>query len=94
MIKSKKYTNVFAQAMAHPQAEQFSQESKARLYLAVALHKARSNRGFSMAQLAKKAGTTPAMISRIENRQVSAGIDMVYRLFKALGEKKLTLEFE
>jgi len=45
-----------------------------------------------MAELAKKAGTTPAVISRIENAQVSAGIDLIYKIFKALGKKSLNLD--
>jgi len=45
----------------------------------------------SVTQPVKK--TTPAVISRIENAQVSTGIDMIYRIFKALGKDKVELNF-
>lgn len=87
----KNYTKVFTQAKKHPKSEQFYQESLARIRLAEALYKARKDKGFSMARLAKKAKTTPAVVSRIENGQVSAGIDIIFRLFKALGKHKVSL---
>ncbi len=90
-MKAKKYTDVFAQAKKHPKAKAYLEEAKARIKLAEALHKARSSKELSMAALAEIAGTTPAVISRIENAQVSAGIDVIYKLFKALGQKELHL---
>ncbi len=91
MIK-KKYSNVFAQAKNDPNYRGCLQEATARLKLAELLHKERTFQSLSMAQLAKKAGTTPAVISRIENAQVSAGIDLIYKIFKALGKKTLNLD--
>ena len=90
-MKAKKYTDVFGQAKKHPKFKAWSEEAKARIKLAEALYKERTFQSLSMAELAKKAGTTPAVISRIENAQVSAGIDLIYRLFKALGKKELKL---
>jgi len=92
-MKAKKYTDVFAQAKKHPQYKAYLEESKARIQLAEALYKERNFQSLSMAELAKKAGTTPAVISRIENAQVSAGIDLIYKIFKALGKKELNLMF-
>jgi len=89
----KKYSNVFNQAKREPKYQFYLEEAKARIKLAEALHKERTFQSLSMSELAKKAGTTPAVISRIENAQVSAGIDLIYKLFKALGKKELNLSF-
>jgi hypothetical protein len=40
-MKIKKYSNAFAQAQAHPQAQQFYEESLARIRLAEAIHQER-----------------------------------------------------
>ncbi len=90
-MKTKKYSNIFEEANKNPKAKAYFEEAKARIRLAEALHEARNSKELSMAALAEKAGTTPAVISRIENAQVSAGIDVIYKLFKALGKKELHL---
>ena len=77
--------------MEHPRAEEFLTNARARLQLAHALHEERTSQKLTMAELAKRAGTTPAVISRIEHAQVSAGIDIIYRLFKALNKKEIHL---
>lgn len=46
----------------------------------------------SQRQLAQKAGTTQAVISRIENMSVSPSIALVQRIAKSLG-KKLEIKF-
>lgn len=91
-MKAKKYSNVFAQAKKDSRYQGYLEEAKARIKLAESLHKERTFQSLSMAELAKKAGTTPAVISRIENAQVSAGIDLIYKIFKALGKKSLNLD--
>jgi ribosome-binding protein aMBF1 (putative translation factor) len=90
-MKIKKYTDVFAQAREYPEYKTYLKEAKARIRLAEALYAERHSKKLTMAQLAKKAGTTPAVISRIENAQVSAGIDLIYKIFKALGKKEINL---
>jgi ribosome-binding protein aMBF1 (putative translation factor) len=90
-MKTKAYTNVFQEAKKHPKAKVFLAESKARIRLAEALHKERMAQKLTMAELAKKASTTPAVISRIENAQVSAGIDVICRIFIALGKSQLKI---
>lgn len=87
----KQYSNVFKQAMEHPKGKFYYEQAQARVQLAVKLHKERTKQKLTMAELAKKAQTTPAVISRIENAQVSAGIDIISRVFKSLGVRKLTL---
>ena len=90
-MKAKKYVNVFTEARKDPKYKTYLDEAHARIFLAEALYRERTFQSLSMAELAKKAGTTPAVISRIENAQVSAGIDLIYKIFKALGKKELNL---
>lgn len=91
-MKNKNYSNVFAEAKKDPKYKGYLEEAKARIKLAEALHQERSFQSLSMAELAERAGTTPAVISRIENAQVSAGIDLIYKIFRALGKKELNLD--
>ncbi|MBI5411799.1 helix-turn-helix domain-containing protein [Candidatus Peregrinibacteria bacterium] len=90
-MKTKAYANVFEEAKKHPKAKAYLNEARARIRLAEALYEERSSQFITMAELAERAGTTPAVISRIENAQVSAGIDLIYKIFKALGKKELNL---
>ena len=45
-----------------------------------------------MEELAQKAYLTPALVSRIENAQVSTEIEVIFRIFKALGKEKIELQ--
>ena len=82
--------DIFKKAYEHPKAQEWAADIDARLQLALMLHEARKEKNMTMAELAKKAQTTPAVISRIEHREVSVGIDLVFRLFKAVGKKEIT----
>lgn len=57
-----------------------------------ALIKARIETKMSQRQLAKKAKTTQAVISRIENMTVSPSINLLQRIAEAFG-KKLEISF-
>ncbi len=92
-MKIKKYSNVIGDAKKHPKFEQYAQEHLARLRLAEIIHNERITNNLTMKQLAEKSYTTPAVISRIENAQVSAGIDVIYKIFKALNKKELKISF-
>lgn len=92
-MKAKKYSDVFTEAANHPKAERFAEDVRARIALAEAIHRERVSQSLSMQSLAEKANTTPAVISRIENAQVSTGIDMIYRIFRALGKDRVELDF-
>lgn len=56
------------------------------------LIRARIERKISQRQLAQKAGTTQAVISRIENMSVSPSVGLVQRIANSLG-KKLEIRF-
>lgn len=92
-MKPKKYFDVFEDAAKHPKAEKFAEEIRARILLAEAIHRERVSQFLSTENLAEKADTTTHVISRIENTQVSAGIDLIYRIFRALGKDKIELDF-
>ena len=57
-----------------------------------ALIKARLEDKISQRELAKKAGTTQAVISRIENMNVSPSINLLQRIADSLG-RKLEIRF-
>lgn len=57
-----------------------------------ALIKARIKGKISQRELARKAGTTQAVISRIENMSVSPSIGLLQRIANSLG-KKLEIRF-
>ncbi len=92
-MKVKEYVDVFKEAGKHPKAKRFTEEIRARIALAEAINRERTAQSLSMQALAEKVNTTAAVISRIENAQVSTGIDLIYRIFKALGKDTLELNF-
>jgi ribosome-binding protein aMBF1 (putative translation factor) len=56
------------------------------------INKARIYKKLSQRELAKKAKTTQAVLSRIENMTVSPSIQLVQRIAEAMG-KKLQIKF-
>jgi len=88
----KKYTNVFEQAEKHPKAKQFHEENLARLRLAEAIHRERIAKNLTMEELAQRAYLTPALVNRIENAQISTEIEVIFRIFRALGKEKIELQ--
>jgi ribosome-binding protein aMBF1 (putative translation factor) len=88
----KEYTNVFEQAEKHPKAKLFHEENLARIRLAEAIHRERIAQNLTMEELAQRAYLTPALVSSIENAQVSTEIEVIFRIFKALGKEKIELQ--
>ena len=68
------------------------EKSEAACQVTRALIEARLKDKISQRELAKKAGTTQAVISRIENMSVSPSISMLQRIANSLG-KKLEIRF-
>lgn len=60
---------------------------KKKLDIAVALTKAREKRGMTQAQVAKKADLAWETISRIENAKMNPSLDVLERVFAAVGKK-------
>lgn len=85
------YVNPFAQLQTLPPEERVYEETLFRLRLGEFIHRERIAQTLTMKKLAQKARTTPVAISRIEKAQVSAHLDVIFRIFKALGKTPLEL---
>ena len=68
------------------------EKSEASFKVTMELIRARIEGKVSQRQLAKKAGTTQAVISRIENMTVSPSIGLLQRIAESLG-RKLEIKF-
>lgn len=75
-----------------PEFRRIWEKSEPQRRIASQLIKARIEQDVSQKQLAKKIGTTQAVISRIENSSVNPSIGIIYKLATALG-KKLEINF-
>src|SRR3990170_7173418 len=75
-----------------PEFKKEWEKSEAAYQVTRELIRARIKGRISKRQLAQKAGTTQAVISRVENMTVSPSISLVQRLANSLG-KKLELKF-
>lgn len=75
-----------------PEFKKEWEKSEAAYQITRELIRARIADKVSQRQLAKRAGTTQAVISRIENMSVSPSLALVGRIAKSLG-KKLEIKF-
>ena len=75
-----------------PEFKREWEKSEAAYQITRELIRARIAGKVSQRQLAQKAGTTQAVISRIENMTVSPSIGLVQRIANSLG-KKLEIKF-
>jgi len=73
--------------LKNPQFKKEWDKSEAAYQVTRELIKARIKDKVSQRDLAKKAGTTQAVISRIENMTVSPSLNLVQRIADALGKK-------
>ena len=64
---------------------------KKKLDIAIALAKARQKKGMTQGQVAKRAGVSWETVSRIENGRVNSSVEVLSRLFAAVGKR---LDFE
>ncbi len=62
-----------------------SQEMDVLVRLAVAVNEARKLKGWSQQALAKKAGTTQKVVSRVENADMDIGLNLLQRFARSLG---------
>ena len=81
-----------AEQLKDPDFKREWEESEAGYQLTRELLRARIKGRISQRQLAQRAGTTQAVISRIENMSVSPSIGLVQRIVNSLG-KKLEIKF-
>ena len=86
------FDQVLSGQMKNPEFKKEWESSEPHYQLMNAIIKARVEKKLSQQQLAKKAKTTQAVISRIQNATVSPTLDMVQRIAEAMG-KRLEIKF-
>lgn len=92
MRKQVTFNEVFKKLMADPKFKKEWDKSEPHYQLMSAIIRARIEKKLSQQQLAKKAKTTQAVISRIQNATVSPTLDLIQRIAEAMG-KKLEIRF-
>jgi len=80
------------QQLKDPEFKKEWEKSEAAYQVTRELIRARIEGKISQRQLAQRAGTTQAVISRIENMSVSPSLGLVQRIAESLG-KKLEIKF-
>ena len=81
-----------AEQLKEPEFKKEWEKGEAAYQITRELIRARIEGKISQRQLAQKAGTTQAVISRIENMSVSPSVGLVRRIANSLG-KKLEIKF-
>jgi len=86
--------DVHVRATRNPRLRARIDAAVARATIAVMVKRARTVAGLTQAQLAARAGTTQAVIARIEGgKAFTASLDLLDRIARALGGR-LSVEFE
>lgn len=83
---------MIARRMKDPEFRKIWEEGEADYQLGRQIIQARIDKKISQRELAKRANTTQAVISRIESRDVSTTLQMATRIARALG-KTLQISF-
>lgn len=84
---NKKNIDPMAKARNHKRFDDYSKEAHSRIILATEIYKARTKKGISQQELAKRINTTQKVVSKIENAEVNLGIDLLYKITSFLGVK-------
>ncbi len=92
MRKLISFDEVLKKQMKDPKFRKEWEKSEPHFQLMSAIIKARIEKKLSQQQLAKKAKTTQAVISRIQNATVSPTLDLMQRIAEAMG-KRLEIRF-
>ncbi|OGK21292.1 hypothetical protein A3C23_02170 [Candidatus Roizmanbacteria bacterium RIFCSPHIGHO2_02_FULL_37_13b] len=91
-MKHLDFNQYLEQQLKDPRFKKEWEKSEPAYQVTRELIKARIEKQFSQRQLAKAAGTTQTVISRIENMTVSPSVGLLSRLATSLG-KKLVIQF-
>ena len=86
------FDDYLAEQLKDSEFKKLWDESEAEYQAGAALIRARIEKKISQRQLAKKAKTTQAVISRIERMSVSPSVGLLQKLALAMG-KKLEIKF-
>lgn len=84
--------NLISDQMKDPEFKRLWEEGEADYQLGRQIIQARIDKKISQRELAKRANTTQAVISRIESQSVSTTLQMATRIARALG-KTLQISF-
>jgi len=79
------YNQYLKERLKDSRFKKLSQEYDERYQVARAIIKARFKKGWSQRDLAKKAKTTQAVISRVENMTVNSRVKLIQKIAEALG---------
>ncbi|OIN88886.1 transcriptional regulator [Candidatus Beckwithbacteria bacterium CG22_combo_CG10-13_8_21_14_all_01_47_9] len=86
------YSQYLKERFKDPRFEKLILEHPERYQVAIAIIKTRFRKGWSQRYLAKKAKTTQAVISRVENMNVDSTVRLIRKIAVALG-KRLEISF-
>ncbi|MFA7301361.1 MAG: helix-turn-helix transcriptional regulator [Candidatus Shapirobacteria bacterium] len=84
------FDQYFKNSLKDPEFKKLWEESKPKYDLSRQIIKKRLEKKMSQSELAKKSGTTQAVISRLENSTFNPSIELLERVCAGLGTK-LTL---
>lgn len=91
-IKNKKaklgsFDKYFKESLKDPEFKKIWDESRVERELSESIIKQRIEKKISQQELAKRANTTQAVISRLENTEFNPSIDLLKRIASGLGSK-------
>lgn len=81
------YDRYLKERLKDPKFKRLAREHDARFQVAREIIKTRFNKGWSQRDLAGKAKTTQAVISRIENLSVDSRVKLIQKIAKAMGKQ-------
>jgi len=80
------FNKLLKEELKNPEFKQEWDNLELRYAIVKQLIKLRNSYNLSQSELAKRIGTTQAVISRIENGSVNVGVDMINRIAKSFGK--------
>jgi len=92
MRKMTSFDDYLREQLKNPEFKKEWDRTEPEYQVLAAIIKTRIEKKLSQRELAKKAKTTQAVLSRIENMTVSPSIQLVQRIAEAMG-KKLEIKF-
>ena len=81
------FNKLLNEELKNPEFKQEWEKLELRYIVVKQLIKLRNSYNLSQSELAKRIGTTQAVISRIENGSVNVGIDMIERIAKSFNKQ-------
>ena len=86
-MKLMTFDQYFKKSLKNPEFKKLWEESRPKYQLSRQIIKRRLENKMSQSELAKKAGTTQAIISRLENSTFNPSLNLLERISLGLGSK-------